>query len=163
MAEFLVCRFYYQRILIYVYFILFFITDRKACEQRQRRDITTWCLRKTHQNSKIETQLEQLGHNLSSYGGIVGIDPGQVYSAAAFFLPSDPDASGSQVALRKRFSMASRHATGDGLRNANKVGDHFCRRRDFSGLLARHLPRQLHKLDQSPSVGRSFPAIASFL
>jgi len=31
---------------------------------------------------KIETQL-----------GIVGIDPGQVYSAAAFFLPSDLDAS----------------------------------------------------------------------
>jgi len=52
---------------------------------------------------KIETQLEQLGRDFSSYGGIVGIDPGQVYSAAAFFLPSDLDASGSQVALRKRF------------------------------------------------------------
>jgi hypothetical protein len=52
---------------------------------------------------RIETQLEQLSCNLSSYGGIVGIDPGQVYSAAAFFLPSDPDVPGSQVALRKRF------------------------------------------------------------
>ena len=52
---------------------------------------------------KVESQLEQLGRDLSSFGGIVGIDPGQVCSAAAFYLPPDPDASGSQVALRKRF------------------------------------------------------------
>ena len=33
----------------------------------------------------------------------MGIDPGQSWTAAAFFLPSDPTESGSQVALRKRY------------------------------------------------------------
>ena len=57
--------------------------------------------------SKLENHVaelsQQVGQATSPFGGIVGIDPGQSWTAAAFFLPSDPAESGSQVALRKRF------------------------------------------------------------
>jgi len=59
--------------------------------------------------SKLENRVAELSQQVglnqapSPFGGVVGIDPGQSWTAAAFFLPSDPAQPGSQVALRKRF------------------------------------------------------------
>jgi len=58
---------------------------------------------------KLENRVAELSQQIglsqapSPFGGVVGIDPGQSWTAAAFFLPSDPAKPGSQVALRKRF------------------------------------------------------------
>jgi hypothetical protein len=52
---------------------------------------------------KKYSKLAKLNTTPCPFGGIIGIDPGQTWTAAAFFLPSDPTQSGSQVALRKRF------------------------------------------------------------
>ena len=45
---------------------------------------------------------------LAHFGAIVGIDPGIVYAAAAFSLPTDPAHDGHQLAIRQRY-LYGRH------------------------------------------------------
>src|SRR5215472_11199599 len=68
--------------------------------------------------NKVEDIRNETGRDgpLSHFGAIVGLDPGQVCTCAAFALPMDPNRSVSQIKSAKAFSTADGEGTRAGWR-----------------------------------------------